>query len=132
MKFNKNWQNFLQEKTTKETTSVSSVLDEIEKYEEATAASKRGINLPSMSQQLRKYAVPDNQIPTHYMHFSDVNKIGVKPASSFQTPLGIYFYPVNEKIVGQLENGKIPFASERKYLHIVKPNENSNILYRHK
>ena len=129
MKFNKNWQNFLQKDVVKESTNISSVLNEVEKYEEATAAAKRGINLPSMPAQLRKYAVADNQIPTHYMHFSDINKIGVKPASSFQTPLGIYFYPVNEKILGQLEKGKIPFASERKFLHVVKPNENSNILY---
>ena len=129
MKFNKNWQNFLQKEVVKKSTNISSVLDEVEKYEEATAAKKRGIELPSMSAQLRKYAVADNQIPTHYMHFSDINKIGVKPASSFQTPLGIYFYPVNEKILSQLEKGKIPFASERKFLHVVKPNENSNILY---
>tara|TARA_R110000824_G_scaffold27426_11_gene93247 strand:- start:76 stop:1980 length:1905 start_codon:yes stop_codon:yes gene_type:complete len=108
-----NWRTFLQE-------------DDID---EATAAKKRGIELPSMSSQLRKYAVADSQIPTHYMHFSDINKIGVKPASSFQTPLGIYFYPVNEKILDQLEKGKIPFASERKFVHVVKPNENSNILY---
>ena len=113
MDFHKNWQNFLEGK----------------RFDEATAAKKRGIELPSMSVQLRKYAVADEQIPTHYMHFSDINKIGVKPASSFQTPLGIYFYPVNEKILGQLEKGKIPFASERKFLHVVKPNENSNILY---
>lgn len=113
MDFHKNWQNFIEGK----------------RFDEATAAKKRGIELPSMSAQLRKYAVADNQIPTHYMHFSDINKIGVKPASSFQTPLGIYFYPVNEKILGQLEKGKIPFASERKFLHVVKPNENSNILY---
>ena len=129
MKFNKNWQNFLQKDVVKESTSISSVLDEVEKYEEATAAKKRGIELPSMLAQLKKYAVADNQIPTHYMHFSDINKIGVKPVSSFQTPLGIYFYPVNETILTQLEKGKIPFASEREFLHVVKPAEGSNILY---
>ena len=51
MDFHKNWQNFLEGK----------------RFDEATAAKKRGIELPSMSAQLRKYAVADNQIPTHYI-----------------------------------------------------------------
>ena len=63
------------------------------------------------------------------MHFSDLNKIGIKPQSGYETPLGIYFYPVNEEILGQLEKGKIPFASERKFLHVVKPRKNTEILY---
>tara|TARA_Y100001963_G_scaffold160236_1_gene269392 strand:+ start:6472 stop:8388 length:1917 start_codon:yes stop_codon:yes gene_type:complete len=113
MTFHNNWQKFLQE----------------DNIDEATAAKKRGIELPSMLAQLKKYSVPSGQKPTHYMHFSDLNKIGIKPQSGYETPLGIYFYPVNEEILGQLEKGKIPFASERKFLHVVKPRKNTEILY---
>lgn len=128
MKFSKNWKKFLQEEV--EANRVfSSVLDEIEKFEEATAAKKRGIALPTMLEKLKKYSVPAEQVPTHYMHFSDINKIGIKPKSGFDTPLGIYFYPVNEIILRQLEEGKIPYASERKFLHVVKPKPDAEILY---
>ena len=113
MTFHNNWQKFLQE----------------DNIDEATAAKKRGINLPTMLEKLKKYSVPSGQKPTHYMHFSDLNKIGIKPQSGYETPLGIYFYPVNEEILGQLEKGKIPFASERKFLHVVRPRKNAEILY---
>jgi len=113
MTFHNNWKKFLVESD----------------IEEATAAKKRGIELPSMLAQLKKYSVPEGQKPTHYMHFSDLNKIGIKPQSGYETPLGIYFYPVNEPILQLLEKGKIPFASERKFLHVVKPRKNAEILY---
>jgi len=113
MTFHNNWQKFLQE----------------DNIDEATAAKKRGINLPTMLEKLKKYSVPSGQKPTHYMHFSDLNKIGIKPQSGYETPLGIYFYPVNEEILGQLEKGKIPFASERKFLHVVRPRKDTEVLY---
>ena len=137
MKLENKWRNFLADNRKKKDSftenknlNISNVLKEVEfDIEEATAAKKRGIELPNMLEKLKRYSVSTGQKPTHYMHFSDLNKIGIKPQSQYETPLGIYFYPVNEKILGQLEKGKIPFASERKFLHVVKPSENSNILY---
>ena len=118
----------IRKKTIFKESSWKSFIEEAE-VEEATAAKKRGIELPSMLAQLKKYSVPAGQTPTHYMHFSDLNKVGIKPQSGYETPLGIYFYPVNEPILQLLEKGKIPFASERKFLHVVKPRKNAEILY---
>ena len=111
--FHQKWKKFLYE-------------DDIE---EATAAKKRGIELPTVLDELKKYSTSITQIPTHYITFSDVNKVGVNPKSSFETPLGIYTYPVNDVILDQLTKGKIPFASERKFMHLVKPREGANILH---
>lgn len=137
MKLENKWRNFLADNRKKKANitenknlNISNVLKEVEyDIEEATAAKKRGIELPSMLAQLKKYSVSAGQVPTHYMHFSDLNKIGIKPQSGYETPLGIYFYPVNEPILQLLEKGKIPFASERKFLHVVKPKEGTEILY---
>ena len=49
MTFHNNWQKFLQE----------------DNIDEATAAKTRGIELPSMLAQLKKYSVPEGQVPTH-------------------------------------------------------------------
>ena len=137
MKLENKWRNFLADNRKKKDSftenknlNISNVLKEVEfDIEEATAAKKRGIELPNMLEKLKRYSVSTGQKPTHYMHFSDLNKIGIKPQSQYETPLGIYFYPVNEEILGQLEKGKIPFASEREFLHVVKPNEGSEVLY---
>jgi len=137
MKLEDKWRNFLgSARNEKENivesknTSVSNILKELESdIEEATAAKKRGIQLPTMLDNLKKYSVPSGQKPTHYMHFADINIVGINPKSPWETPMGIYFYPVNEEILTQLEKGKIPFASERKFLHIVKPKKEAEILY---
>jgi len=97
--------------------------------EEATAAKKRGIELPTILDELKKYSKPSTQIPTHYITFSDVNKVGINPKSPYGTPLGIYTYPVNDVILDQLSQGKIPFASERKFIHLITPREGSKILH---
>ena len=137
MKLENRWRNFLADNHKKKASitenknlNISNVLKEVEfDIEEATAAKKRGIDLPTMLEKLKRYSVSAGQKPTHYMHFSDLNKVGIKPQSGYETPLGIYFYPVNEQILNQLEKGKIPFASERKFLHVVKPKEGAEILY---
>jgi len=130
------WEKFITEsdntkihkKTIFKENKWKSFIEEAE-VEEATAAKKRGIALPTMLEKLKKYSVTAGQIPTHYMHFSDLNKVGIRPQSGFETPLGIYFYPINEIILRQLEKGKIPFASEREFLHVVKPKKGAEVLY---
>jgi hypothetical protein len=130
------WKKFITEsgnikihkKTIFKESKWKSFIEEAE-VEEATAAKKRGVQLPTMLDNLKKYSVPAGQIPTHYMHFADVNIVGINPKSPWETPMGIYFYPVNEIMLTQLAKGKIPFASERKFLHIVKPKKEAEILY---
>jgi len=62
----------------------------------------------------------------YYIHFTNVYsdiKMQLNPLSEFNTPLGIYAYPLNQKIFHLLKNQSLPFASERKYLIVfsIKP-----------
>lgn len=50
-----------------------------------------------------------------FIQFSDINKLGVNPKTEFNTPAGIYAYPLKQ-IWKDLVNNKIPFAGERKYV----------------
>src|SRR5690606_33428547 len=50
----------------------------------------------------------------YYIHFSDYPKIGINPTSEFETPLGIYAYPLTE-MENAIRTNMIPFAGDRKY-----------------
>ena len=106
--FYKKWQVFLEE---------NAIL-------EKTRAKKEGVALPSTIQTLEQY-VDKN----YYIQFSSINKLGINPLSSFNTPLGIYSYPLTSLIFDQLKNGQIAFASERKYIILFQPDANLNLLY---
>lgn len=55
-----------------------------------------------------------------FIHFSDLEqKLGINPRSKFNTPNGVYSYPLKE-IWDLLENNKIPFAGDREFIHIIK------------
>lgn len=64
----------------------------------------------------------------YFIHLSDYNKFGIYPGSEYNTPLGIYTYPLNSRIFRQIENSTLPFALEREYIHICKPKESAKIL----
>jgi hypothetical protein len=100
-----------------------------EELEEATRASKEGVVLPSVLEKLEKYVVSDNEEPTHFFQFSDINKLGVNPRSKYNTPMGIYAYPLIRTLLDQYKSGSIPFASQRKYVIIFKTNPRSNVLF---
>jgi len=50
-----------------------------------------------------------------FIHFSDLPKLGINPQSDYNTPLGIYAYPLKE-IYKEVTNDTVPFASERKWV----------------
>lgn len=62
-----------------------------------------------------------------FIQFSDIEKLGINPRSEFNTPLGIYAYPLTNDIYRQFRQNSIPFASDRKYIILFKP-ENLNIV----
>lgn len=55
-----------------------------------------------------------------YMHFSNIDKVGVNPNQQYRTPMGIYAYPFDRKWFNIMRHGKIPFAGERKFIHLVQ------------
>lgn len=55
---------------------------------------------------------------------TDVNKIGINPRTDFDTPAGVYFYPLNaeyfERFMVDKPPNILPFANNRKYFGLVK------------
>jgi len=68
--------------------------------------------------------------PYYMVHYSDVEKLGLNPSSDYNTPLGIYAYPIVFFSLDQFYKGDLPFASDRKYMHIfvVKPQWRDKVL----
>jgi len=61
-----------------------------------------------------------------YITFTDINKVGIKPMSDFNTPNGIYTYPLKEiweeyNIDNNTDIGsEVPFAGDRKFIQIIQ------------
>ena len=95
--------------------------------EEATRASKEGITLPSATEILEGY-ISDSDVPKYFMQFSDTNKLGINPKSKYNTPLGIYSYPITEEMIEKFEIGKLPFAQGRKNIIIFKAQNPNKVI----
>lgn len=52
---------------------------------------------------------PYKDDPSYFISFTDINKIGLNPSTTYDTPLGIYTYPLKE-IWNDFVNNEIPFA----------------------
>lgn len=70
----------------------------------------------------------------YYISFTAIDKIGINPRSSYNTPLGIYAYPLatiwrNYMVEHKKSIGKaVPFAGRQPYIWLIKPKENSNLV----
>lgn len=74
---------------------------------------------------LRKYAGDESV----FVSFSDVNKLGLNPSSDYDTPIGIYAYPVDYVIERSLTNQRsfnVPFASDRKFIIVFRVRNTDN------
>lgn len=54
-----------------------------------------------------------------YISFTDLPKIGINPLTEYDTPIGIYTYPLKE-IWNDIHNNSIPFGSGRRYVHVLQ------------
>ena len=86
---------------------------EITRYERETGTKYDAI------EELRKLATQIHPA-THAFTMVDIEKIGINPGTEFETPAGIYFYPLTEEMLEQLENGSLPWGNDRKFVGIVK------------
>ena len=89
---------------------------------------KRKVDLPKeeTTKELNKYKDKNNI----FVSFTNIEKIGINPLSKFNTPLGIYAYPLwlypDAFSVG---SRTFPYASERENLQILQANIDTNIIY---
>ena len=67
--------------------------------------------------------------PYYYIHLSeDIDYTGINVNTTFSTPAGLYLYPLTSSIYNQFINHNLPFAGNRKYVHIFRPTT-ANILF---
>ncbi|MDX8383313.1 MAG: hypothetical protein R8M45_04470 [Ghiorsea sp.] len=62
--------------------------------------------------------------PDIYISFTDVDKIGINPNSTYNTPIGIYTYPLKEIWKGFNHKSRrvdVPFAQYSEHIWIIKP-----------
>lgn len=57
--------------------------------------------------------------PTIYVSFTSLEKIGINPQSEYNTPLGVYAYPLKE-MYDNIEQDKIPFAGDQPWIQVLK------------
>lgn len=77
----------------------------------------------SIVDQLKPYYEKEkgSGLSKYYFTFTTINKVGIKPGSSFATPLGIYAYPMIQ-MFPVLKADKIPFAGDRKFINLLEIN----------
>jgi hypothetical protein len=65
---------------------------------------------------------PYKNDPDVFISFRSINKIGINPLSRYNTPNGIFAYPVKQ-MWDALKNDKIPFAGDSPFVYVfrVKP-----------
>ena len=70
--------------------------------------------------KLRQYANDDNI----YISFTEIDKLGINPQSGYQTPIGIYTYPLKQ-VFGEMDKShsvqEVPFAGKQPFIWICKP-----------
>lgn len=79
----------------------------------------------SINQQIDDYAGSD---PKHaYISFTEIDKLGINPKSGYDTPLGIYAYPV-DYVQEETEDGRwmraLPFAGKSEFATLFRSNGN--------
>ena len=67
--------------------------------------------------------------PTEYAFtMIKIPKIGINPRTSFNTPAGVYFYPLDQRRYEQLIEDELPYVSNAPYVGLVKLNWDANWL----
>ena len=99
---------------------LKNLILEITRYEKERE--KRGLDPNPEFSLFKSFAVPPDAIPTHAFTMVALPKVGLNPKSGYKTPLGVYFYPLNERTLNQLEISKLPFAGDKPYVGLVKLN----------
>jgi len=95
-------------------------LEEITRYEKETGSKYNIMDEFSsrVSEQPSEYAFTMTSVP----------KIGINPKTGYNTPAGVYCYPLDSRRFGQLMENGLPFMSDAPYVGLIKLNWNANWL----
>ncbi len=91
---------------------------------ESTRADREKVGLRSEWDEIEKYV--DKNC---FIHLGEINKLGVNPHSQYyETPLGIYGYPLTQQIYEQLISNKLPNFNQEQYIHIFRARNPGKVL----
>jgi hypothetical protein len=80
-------------------------------------------------EELKKY----KNDPNVYISFTYEDKIGINPRADYETPLGIYAYPLKQIFQdNELESwtiSAIPYAGDRPYIWVIKVRPGANFIH---
>lgn len=69
----------------------------------------------------------------HYMSYTVIDKLGINPRTGYNTPVGIYSYPIIDSIYNNIDRAKrldaVPYMGEAPFVWIFKPKNSQRGLY---
>jgi hypothetical protein len=63
-----------------------------------------------------------------FFTMTEINKLGINPHSTYDTPLGIYSYPLTSEFYDMLLKSELPFAGDAEFVQIFRPKPGANVL----
>lgn len=79
---------------------------------------EEGVELPDAFARVEQYV----DQPGVFFSMTALEKFGINPSSNYNTPLGIYAYPLNREYFKLWQYGKLPFVGDQPYINIFKTN----------
>ena len=70
------------------------------------------------------HAKPDSLVVT----YTAIDKVGINPRSTYDTPIGIYFYPLDYVISKRMQ---VPFAGDQPFINVCEFTRPNRILHMH-
>lgn len=67
-----------------------------------------------------------NNTGNYFVSMTEIDKLGINPSSKYNTPLGVYAYPL-QYVVDTIQNGslkRLPFAGSQNFVNVFKANGN--------
>lgn len=87
---------------------------------------KAKIDLESLK-YLEKFITSEKD-PKFFFTMTSINKIGINPQSTYNTPIGIYSYPLTQEYYEKLVKNKLPFAGNQRYINLFSISDSVNNL----
>lgn len=74
--------------------------------------------------------IPRTHTQNAFASFTSLEKLGINPSSEFDTPIGIYAYPLKYvyQEIGDKNTTWLPFAGDKPYVNFFSLKDNANIL----
>jgi len=97
---------------------LKKLIIEMSRYKKETGKSSWG------AEDLKKYLSDTSQDAKNFQQYAftmtNINKVGVNPQSEYETPLGVYFYPLTNEMYDSLIDNSLPFAGESENVSLVR------------